>query len=67
MGEFGNIPADDPRWLTVMDNTLAYLRDNNIGGAYWAGGPWWGDGHGSIEPTNNFTTDKPQMSVLSKY
>jgi endoglucanase len=66
VGEFG-VPSNDPRWNTVLDNFLSYLNANNVGGTYWAGGPWWGDYPLSIEPTNNFATDKPQMSVLQKY
>jgi endoglucanase len=66
IGEFG-VPYDDARWNAVLDNFLSYTRTNNVGGTYWAGGPWWGTYKLSIEPTNNFTTDKAQMSVLQKY
>jgi endoglucanase len=66
VGEFG-VPSDDPRWNTVLDNFLSYLKANRVGGTYWAGGPWWGDYPLSIEPTNNFTTDKPQMRILQRY
>jgi endoglucanase len=66
VGEFG-VPGNDPRWNTALDNFLSYLKANNVGGTYWAGGPWWGNYPLSIEPTNNFATDKPQMSVLQKH
>lgn len=66
VGEFG-VPGNDPRWNAALDNFLAYLKANNVSGTYWAAGPWWGDYPLSIEPTNNFATDKPQMTVLQKY
>ena len=64
VGEFG-IPNNDSRWLTVMDNFLQYLNENNIGGCYWAAGRWWKDYPLSIEPTG--ITDKPQMNLFAKY
>jgi len=62
--EYG-VPNSDPRWLVVLDNALASLRQANVGGAYWAGGPWWGDYPLSSEPKNG--NDAPVMSILSKY
>ena len=66
LGEYG-VPGNDSRWLTVLDNFLAYLDANGVSGTYWAGGPWWGTYPLSCEPTNNYTTDKPQMTVLENY
>jgi endoglucanase len=62
--EYG-VPNSDPRWLVVLDNALASLRDANVGGAYWAGGPWWGNYPLSSEPKDG--KDAPVMSILSKY
>lgn len=64
IGEYG-IPANDARWLVVLDNFLKYLQDNCVNGTYWAGGPWWGTYPLSIEPANG--VDKPQMGVVKKY
>ena len=61
IGEYG-VPANDARWLVVLDNFLNYLKTNCINGTYWAGGPWWGNYILSIEPLNG--VDKPQMSTL---
>ncbi len=66
IGEYG-VPGNDSRWLTVLDNFLAYLDANGVSGTYWAGGPWWGSYPLSCEPTSNFTVDKPQMSILEDY
>lgn len=66
VGEYG-IPDDDSRWNTVLDNTLAYLKENGLGGTYWSAGHRWGDYKLAVHPTNNYTTDRPQMSVLVKY
>ncbi|MDA0783859.1 MAG: cellulase family glycosylhydrolase [Bacteroidetes bacterium] len=64
IGEYG-IPANDNRWLVVLDNFLSYLKANCINGTYWAGGPWWGNYILSIEPV--LGVDKPQMSTLLNY
>lgn len=66
VGEYG-IPDDDTRWNTVLDNTLAYLKENGMGGTYWSAGHRWGDYKLAVHPTNNYTKDRPQMSVLVKY
>jgi endoglucanase len=64
IGEFG-VPDNDPRWLTVMDDFMAYLSENGVGGTYWAGGPWWGNYPLSVEPREG--RDRPQMQVLTKH
>jgi len=73
IGEFG-VPDNDPRWLVTMDRFLGYLKANDIGGTYWAGGPWWNDYILSIEPKKADATtkgtaliDRPQMLVLQQY
>ncbi len=58
----------DSRWLTVLDNFLTYLDQNNISGAYWAGGPY-GDIN-SLGPFCNLQKqyyDGPQMTILQKH
>ncbi|HPD14874.1 MAG TPA: glycoside hydrolase family 5 protein [Planctomycetota bacterium] len=64
IGEFG-VPDDDPRWLVVLDNFLAAMREHGIGGTYWAAGPWWGRYAQSVEPRDG--RDRPQMAVLERY
>ena len=64
IGEYG-VPREDPRWLTVLDNFLSYISSNCVNGTYWAAGPWWGDYTLTIEPIDG--TDRPQISILSKY
>lgn len=64
VGEFG-IPNNDNRWLTVFNNFLNYLMNNEVGGCYWAAGPWWKDYPLSIEPAGK--VDKPQMNVYKKF
>lgn len=36
-------------------------------GTYWSAGPRWGDYKLAVQPSNNYTVDRPQMSVLEKY
>jgi endoglucanase len=64
IGEYG-VPDTDVRWLTVLENFLAHLEANTIGGTCWAGGPWWGDYPLSVEPRNG--QDQPQMELLTEY
>lgn len=64
IGEFG-VPDDDPRWLEVLDNFLAAMKEHQLGGTYWAAGPWWGDYPLSVEPRSG--KDRPQMEVLELY
>jgi aryl-phospho-beta-D-glucosidase BglC (GH1 family) len=64
IGEFG-VPDDDPRWLEVLDNFLAAMKAEGIGGAYWAAGGWWGKYPLSVEPRDG--RDRPQMEVLGFY
>jgi endoglucanase len=67
IGEFG-VPRDDARYMTTLDNALAYMRDHGISGTYWAGGPWWGEYNLTIEPANlSNPVDRPQMDVLERY
>jgi len=64
IGEFG-APGDDPRWLEVLDNFIAAMKKHNIGGTYWAAGPWWGKYALSVEPLKG--EDRPQLEVLALY
>lgn len=62
VGEYG-VPDNDPRWTTLLDNTLSYLAANNVSGTYWAGGPWWSNYALSSE-MRRVGEEAPQMSVL---
>ena len=64
LGEYG-IPDDLPEASVAMDNLLAYLNDNCIPSAYWAGGPGWGQYRLAIEPRDG--QDRPQMAILQKH
>ncbi len=64
LGEYG-IPDTDARWFTVLDNFLLALDSAGLDGSYWAAGEWWGAYPLSVQPQNNFTTDRPQLGVLS--
>jgi endoglucanase len=64
IGEYG-VPDDDPRWLSVLDNFVRALEQNNIPSAYWAGGLWWDNYSLAIEPRAG--KDRPQMDILERY
>lgn len=62
IGEYG-VPDDDPRWLVVLDRTLAYMKANNLPGTYWAAGPRWGSYklRSNIRPAHD---ESPQMRAM---
>jgi aryl-phospho-beta-D-glucosidase BglC (GH1 family) len=64
IGEFG-VPDNNPRWNILMDNMLAYLKDNCVPASYWAAGPGWGNYFMSVEPVNG--KERPQWPTLKKY
>ncbi len=64
IGEFG-APNNDRRYNVVLRDFVAVMRREGIGGTYWAGGAWWGDYKLSIEPMDDFQTDRPTMKILA--
>ena len=64
VGEFG-APNNDRRYNVVLRDFVSAMKRNQIGGTYWAGGAWWGDYKLSIEPLDDFQTDRPSMQVLA--
>lgn len=58
----------DSRWLTIMDNFLTYLDQNNISATYWETGPY-GDinSMGPFCDTAGNWSDGPQVSILEKH
>ena len=57
------MPEDDQRWLTLLDWVLGKLDEAGLDGTYWAAGEMWQNLTG--QPLDNFTTDRPQMTVLT--
>ena len=57
--------TDLPEAAVAMDNLLAYLNDNCVPSAYWAGGPGWGTYKLAIEPRKG--EDRPQMPLMRKH
>lgn len=64
VGEFG-APNNDRKWNPVLRDFVSAMKREQIGGTYWAGGAWWGDYKLSIEPMDDFQTDRPSMKVLA--
>ncbi len=64
LGEYG-VPDHSESMLVAMDNMLAYLNENCIPSAYWAGGPGWGKYVLAVEPIDG--EDRPQMHILQKH
>jgi endoglucanase len=64
IGEFG-APNTDRRYHALLRDFVSAMRRENLGGTYWAGGAWWGDYKLTIEPTDDFQTDRPSMKILA--
>lgn len=68
LGEFAG--ADNSACHNAIINAMDHLKNNAdvwLGWTWWAAGPWWGEYMYSLEPSNNFSTDRPQMSWLQPY
>ncbi len=66
VGEYA-VPNDDPRWLVVLANFLAYLEAEGVSGTYWAGGAWFGGSPVSCHPSSSYTVDRPVLTTLEDY
>ncbi len=66
LGEFA-APRDDPRWNVVLEHFMDALDEAEFGGTYWAAGTFWGDYPMTLQPADNFKTDRPQMQVMLKH
>src|SRR5918994_1590531 len=64
IGEFG-VPSDDPRWLTVLENFAAALKQAGLSSTMWGGGSLWGDYNLAAERTDGQMG--AQMEILSRY
>jgi endoglucanase len=69
VGEFG-VPWTDTayvnEWNVVLNNFLATIKANNIGGTYWGCGAWNQGYNITLEPAAN-GTERPAMSVMQNY
>ena len=72
LGEFG-VPRNDVRWLIMLDEVLAYLKENGVSGTYWVAGTGYDNDHVSVQPKNlnkdNVTSyfEPAQMRILQEY
>jgi endoglucanase len=66
LGEFAT--GSGAHCLEVLETMLSYMQENSdvwLGWTYWAAGPWWGEYHFSVEPTDG--AERPQMTVLKRF
>ena len=66
LGEFG-VPRDDARWLMMLDEVCAYLKENGVSGTYWVGGNGYANDEVSIQPVEDYTVERAQIRVLRQY
>ena len=67
LAEFG-VGRDDA-CLQVLTAILSFLEENNdvwAGWTYWSAGPWWGNYHSTLAPTND-GQERPQMAPLRQH
>lgn len=66
IGEIG--VSQNETCLAALDATLTFMDENRdvwAGWTYWSAGSRWPDGYAfSVQPLQNTTTDRPQMTVL---
>ncbi len=68
LGEFGG--ANNSACQQSIESVLDFMENNAdvwLGWSWWAAGPQWGDYIFTIEPTNDFQDDRPQMAWLEPY
>lgn len=68
LGEFAG--ADNTNCRASIEDALNFLDANSdvwMGWAWWAAGPGWNNYMFSIEPDDNFSTDRPQMLWLAPF
>jgi endoglucanase len=66
LGEYG-VPDSDPRWWAVLEDFLNAIDAAQMPGSFWAAGEWWGSYPLSIQPSNSYTVDRPQMPTLLRH
>ena len=66
VGEYG-IPGNDIRWLECLDKFLDYISKHNVNGTYWAAGAQWNNYILSVHPEDNYSKDRVQLKVLTRY
>ncbi len=65
LGEFAG--GNNPQCQQAIESVIDYLNSNAdvwLGWTWWAAGPEWGEYIFTLEPTNNFTQDRPQLPWL---
>ncbi len=65
LGGANNTPCHNAV-VSALDH-LEANADVWLGWTWWAAGPWWGEYMLTLEPTSNFTVDRPQMAWLEPY
>jgi len=68
LGEFAG--ADNSNCEQSVISALNFMQANSdawLGWSWWAAGPEWGEYIFTLEPTSDFTTDRPQMSWLEPF
>jgi hypothetical protein len=71
IGEFG-VPYNgaknsDPRYMELIENTFAYMKEKQLTGTYWCAGNWYENNHITVQPAKDYYTEKSTMKIMEKY
>lgn len=75
IGEY-SAPDSDPRWLEILEHTLAFMRDSKVSSTYWAGGQSWPTYRADCIERSGWAKDvagdlrlrdRPQLEIMRKF
>lgn len=71
LGEYG-VPYNehaqgDPRYMDLIDDVFAYLKEKQLTSTYWCGGAMYDAYILAVQPAKDYATEKSTMKVMEKY
>ncbi|MDR1120779.1 MAG: cellulase family glycosylhydrolase [Dysgonamonadaceae bacterium] len=71
IGEFGvpynGAEGGDPRYMVLIDSVFSYLKQHQMTATYWCGGAFYDNYHLTVQPKDNYATEKSTMAIMEKY
>lgn len=71
LGEYG-VPYNghakgDNRYMALIDNVFAYLKEKQLTSTYWCGGAMYDAYMLTVQPAKDYMTEKSTMKIMEKY
>ncbi len=71
LGEYG-VPYNghakgDERYMDLIDDVFAYLKENQLTSTYWCGGAMYDAYALSVQPDKDYYTEKSTMKIMEPY